>query len=415
VDKNYADNLAIAGCSNASTTQKGIVEESTYSEQIAGTDTGTTGARLFMIPSAVAGNIQNCAYNYKADAEASDAYAITLTPPISSYAEGQKFWFKANTANTGAATLNVSALGAKTIKKNFNQDLENGDIAAGSIVSVIYDGTNFQMLNQQATMPTTALLTESATFFGATDISGAEAETLTDGSDADSLHKHDVLDAGAMFCGASQAALAKTYWNFSIPWLLSNDVPGGNNFWTTTNVSVPTSACPQYFSYSPTVPANNSVITRKGVWVGSTGAEIQFSGTKKVFVEFGLVASGVTNDYGFGLANSGAPFYAYNDQTVDSVCFVFRSGDGKLYAHTASAGVGYTNTEITGVTLSNVNTFRIDFSPGADAKFYVNGVLKATNITNLPSGNNVIYFGCGGAADVATPTWISEPYFAVEK
>jgi len=37
---------------------------------------------------------------------------------------------------------------------------------------------------------TFALLNEAQTFFGASDISGAEAETLTDGSNADSLHTH---------------------------------------------------------------------------------------------------------------------------------------------------------------------------------------------------------------------------------
>ena len=36
-------------------------------------------------------------------------------------------------------------------------------------------------------------LAESVTFFGATDISGAEAEVLTDGSNADSLHKHNAV------------------------------------------------------------------------------------------------------------------------------------------------------------------------------------------------------------------------------
>jgi hypothetical protein len=38
-------------------------------------------------------------------------------------------------------------------------------------------------------------LEEAVTFFGSTDISGAEAEQLTDGSIADSLHKHTSLDA----------------------------------------------------------------------------------------------------------------------------------------------------------------------------------------------------------------------------
>ena len=37
----------------------------------------------------------------------------------------------------------------------------------------------------------TTHIAESDTFFGATDMSGAEAETLTDGSDADTLHVHE--------------------------------------------------------------------------------------------------------------------------------------------------------------------------------------------------------------------------------
>lgn len=46
--KAYADALAIAGAPNASTTQKGIVEEPTAGEIAAATDTGATGAKLFL-------------------------------------------------------------------------------------------------------------------------------------------------------------------------------------------------------------------------------------------------------------------------------------------------------------------------------------------------------------------------------
>lgn len=88
---------------------------------------------------------------FGADAGASDAYAITLTPALASYVTGQMINFTANTTNTGAATLNVNGLGAKTIKKLYNQDLANGDIAAGQMLTVIYDGTNFQLQSLPAT------------------------------------------------------------------------------------------------------------------------------------------------------------------------------------------------------------------------------------------------------------------------
>jgi len=84
---------------------------------------------------------------YAADAGVSDAYAITLTPVPTAYVTGMIIHFKANTLNTGAATLNVNSLGVKTIKKDNNADLETGDIVASQIVSVIYDGTNFQLLS----------------------------------------------------------------------------------------------------------------------------------------------------------------------------------------------------------------------------------------------------------------------------
>lgn len=86
-----------------------------------------------------------------ADAGSNDTYACNLSPAIGSYETGGWYWFKANTANTGAATLNFNSLGAKTIKKftaaSPGSDLADNDIRAGQWVHVVYDGTNFQMLS----------------------------------------------------------------------------------------------------------------------------------------------------------------------------------------------------------------------------------------------------------------------------
>jgi len=85
---------------------------------------------------------------YAASSAGSDAYAITLVPAIAAYTTGQIVQFEADVANTGAATLNINGIGAITIKKNYDQDLANNDIEAGQIVTVVYDGTNFQMQSQ---------------------------------------------------------------------------------------------------------------------------------------------------------------------------------------------------------------------------------------------------------------------------
>ena len=87
------------------------------------------------------------AIDYAIDTGSADAYAIALSPALAAHVTGMPISFKAANANTGAATLNVDGLGAVAIKKNVNKDLSAGDIAAGQIIIVVYDGTYFQMIS----------------------------------------------------------------------------------------------------------------------------------------------------------------------------------------------------------------------------------------------------------------------------
>jgi len=89
---------------------------------------------------------------YAADAEASDTYVVTLAPAPTAYANGMILNIKVNTANTGACTLNVNALGAIAIKKYHDQDPETGDIEANQILTVVYNSTGpkFQIVSQLA-------------------------------------------------------------------------------------------------------------------------------------------------------------------------------------------------------------------------------------------------------------------------
>ena len=80
-----------------------------------------------------------------------NAYTLTPNRTISAYAAGQVFVFKSNHTNTGAATLNVSSLGAKDIRKGTGSTaLAAGDILSGQVCIVTYDGTQFQLLNSGA-------------------------------------------------------------------------------------------------------------------------------------------------------------------------------------------------------------------------------------------------------------------------
>ncbi len=140
------DNLAEELSPDASTTLPGKVEEATQAEVDAGTAAGSD-ARLFINPSTLRAKLH---HDYVADSVGTDAYAITVSPAITAYTVGQRFIFKVATANTGACTLNVNSLGAKTIKKAVTTDLSTGDLVADQIVEVVYDGTNMQMVSKSA-------------------------------------------------------------------------------------------------------------------------------------------------------------------------------------------------------------------------------------------------------------------------
>jgi len=97
------------------------------------------------------GQYQDQGVIYATSTGSANAYVLTLSPAITSYVAGQRFQFKANFANTGATTLNVSTVGAQSIVKNVTDTLAAGDIPNNGIVAVVYDGTNFQIESVIAT------------------------------------------------------------------------------------------------------------------------------------------------------------------------------------------------------------------------------------------------------------------------
>lgn len=96
-----------------------------------------------------AGNIVIPAYsNYAADTGGADAYVISLPGTIPAHITGLPIAFKAKTSNTGASTIAVNGLAAVAIRKDTGTTaLEAGDIVAGQIYEVVYDGTYYQLLN----------------------------------------------------------------------------------------------------------------------------------------------------------------------------------------------------------------------------------------------------------------------------
>lgn len=81
------------------------------------------------------------------DTGAADAMVITLTPAPSSYYVGMIINVIVKVANTGACTINVNGLGAKSIKKPVAVNPAANYFLAGSFLHAVYDGTNFQCIS----------------------------------------------------------------------------------------------------------------------------------------------------------------------------------------------------------------------------------------------------------------------------
>ena len=121
--------------------------------------------------SLTAGQVQDSATQHGTVGGTANAITLTLTPAITAYAAGQRFSFVAGAVNTGAVTLNVSAVGAKAITKNGTAALVGGEIANGALIEAIYDGTQFQLVSNNPT--------EATAFWGGTSGGSANAQTVT--------------------------------------------------------------------------------------------------------------------------------------------------------------------------------------------------------------------------------------------
>lgn len=139
---------AIAGAVDASTTQKGIVEEATQTEVDNKTGNGGTGARLFINPVRQRSTKLS---DYVLDTGTVNNIVITPSPTVTALSAGQEFSLKVLNTNTNVVTVQIGILAPAPLKKlDGTIDLEAGDIVAGQVIAVQYDGTNFQLLTPVA-------------------------------------------------------------------------------------------------------------------------------------------------------------------------------------------------------------------------------------------------------------------------
>ena len=109
-----------------------------------------------------------------------DTLTGSLTPALTAYATGNLFSFVATGTNTGATTINLNSLGAKSITKSGTTALVASDIVSGQIYLIEYDGTRFQLINPSTSSPSGILPIAN----GGTGTTGTTANLTVDGTNA---------------------------------------------------------------------------------------------------------------------------------------------------------------------------------------------------------------------------------------
>jgi len=109
--------------------------------------------------SATLGQVQSSTVSLIGSISGTNTITGSLSPAIAAYAAGQMFWFVAAGANTGATTININSLGAKSITKNGTTALAANDIKSGQTVVIVYDGTQFQLIGSSLAGITTSAVT----------------------------------------------------------------------------------------------------------------------------------------------------------------------------------------------------------------------------------------------------------------
>ena len=81
------------------------------------------------------------------DGGAANTYTLTPTTALIAYGAKMLVEFTPAATNTGASTLNISALGAKNIYSVAGAALAAGDLVSGCYYLAVYDGTQFRLLS----------------------------------------------------------------------------------------------------------------------------------------------------------------------------------------------------------------------------------------------------------------------------
>ena len=117
---------------------------------------------------------------YVIDQGTPNSIIVNPVPTLLAYLAGNAYEVRVAGTNTGPVIINVSGLGARSLVRLNGSPLVAGDIVAGGIALVVYDGINFQLLTSASAQFTE----ESQVHYGVdTGVTNAMVATVQPGID----------------------------------------------------------------------------------------------------------------------------------------------------------------------------------------------------------------------------------------
>jgi hypothetical protein len=147
--------------------------------------------------------------NYAVGAGVADAYTLSLDK-VTAYTDGMEVVWKVPAANTGASTIDVNSLGARSVRRSDGSALSAGDLAANKIVTMRFNATvsMFEIQNSVPNLTTEAVAARDAAIV-ARDAAqaSASAASTSEANAAGSASSAETAKTGA----ESAAALSQAW------------------------------------------------------------------------------------------------------------------------------------------------------------------------------------------------------------
>lgn len=288
---------------------------------------------------------QNSSTQLISSVTGTDTITGNVTPALTAYASGQTFRFVAAGANTGAVTININGLGAKSVTKNGTTALDAGDIASGALVQVSYDGTRFQL------------------------VSGAGG-------------------GGAVGGGVIYENKRTLNTDLTMSSAKSGHMIGPLTVATGKTLTVPTGEALMIFNPSTSGTGTNDVLT--------TGAQT-FQG-QKTFAQFPNIAAlpsmvRLNTDAGFGSTNTAIRRFTN---------VVTNQGSDITYADSAANGASFTINTSGVYAMSYANAW----SAAGDHGFSLNSSQLTTGIPSITAADCLNHTVTSGAGQLYAVSWI---------